>query len=47
MGNEGPGKGKKAGPQGKMKHQDKAWEAVPVDPGGQGGPPGKGRGKFK
>jgi hypothetical protein len=25
VGNEGPGKNKKGGPQGKIKHQDKAW----------------------
>ncbi len=25
VGNEGPGKGKKGGPEGKMKHQGKAW----------------------
>ena len=44
---EGPGKGKKGGSPGKMKHQGEGWGAGPIDSGGQGGPPGKGRGKFK
>jgi hypothetical protein len=48
VGSEGrPGKGKKGGPPGKIKHQGEGWEAVPADSGGQGGPSGKGRGKFK
>jgi hypothetical protein len=45
--NKGPSKGKKGGSKGKMKHQGRAGEAVPVDLGGHGGPPGKGWGKFK
>lgn len=47
VGNEGRGKGKKGGPQGKMKHQGEAWGAVSVDPSGQGGALGKRQGRFK
>ncbi len=45
-GTEGPGQGKKGGP-GKIKHQGEGWEPVPAAHGSQGGPPGKGPGKFK
>ncbi len=46
-GAQGPGQGRKGGPAGLTKHQGEGWEAVPANSGGQGGPPGKGWGKFK
>ena len=47
VGTEGPGQGKKGGPRGKMKRQGEGWDTVPAGPASQGGPPGKGLGKFK